>query len=243
MKKWINYCYTVALIASCPILGPMRNGVITYVTRKGGGEVEIKCHANYTLSGSSRLSCINGEWSSSIPSCKGMSHTCDSHQSRSKEKTNLHGLHLAFPSYRANCICSLPCNTKGPILSQVISLLAFKASCKDPGNPLNWRKIGDHFHHQKTVSFTCQKNYVVEGARTVTCLNGQWSAKRPLCLGEFSSKIMINARSCMLFKGRSFLSFMILSSKRIQIVNRLHSEINFDSLSLLNYSNGRGKPG
>ena len=47
----------------------------------------------------------------------------------------------------------------------------------------------------------------------------------------------------MLFKGLTFLSFMILSSKRIPIVNRLHSEINFNSLSLLNYSNGRGKLG
>ena len=34
----------------------------------------------------------------------------------------------------------------------------------------------------------------------------------------------------MLFKGLSFLSFVILSSKRILIVNRLHSEINFKSL-------------
>ena len=67
------------------MLGPVKNGVITHVTRKGGGEVEIKCHANYTLFGSSRLSCINGEWSSSIPSCKGMSHTCNFHWFRSKK--------------------------------------------------------------------------------------------------------------------------------------------------------------
>ena len=75
--------------------------------------------------------------------------------------------------------------------------LAFTASCKDPGNPLNGRKLGDDFRHKKTVSFTCQKNYVLEGARTVTCLNGQWSAKMPICQGEFFRKIMINARSCM----------------------------------------------
>ena len=146
-------------------------------------------------------------------------------------------------SYGANCICSLPCVIKNPVLQQVISLLGFIAPCKDPGNPLNGRKVGHDFRHKKTVSFTCQKNYALEGARTVTCSNGQWSAKRPLCLGEFSSKIMINARSCMFFKGLSFLSFMILSSKRIPIVNRLHSETNFNSLSLLNYLSGRGKPG
>ena len=85
-EKQVNLCYTVALIAPCPILGPIKNGVITHVTRKGGGEVEIKCHANYTLFGSSRLSCINGEWSSSIPSCKGIFHSSNSHQSRSEKK-------------------------------------------------------------------------------------------------------------------------------------------------------------
>ena len=111
-EKTSKLCYTVTLIASCPILGPIRNGIITHVTRKSGGEVEIKCRANYTLFGSSKLSCINGEWGSSIPSCKGMSHTCD-HQSRNKKrKANFHGLHLASTSYCANYTCSLPSSWK-----------------------------------------------------------------------------------------------------------------------------------
>ena len=119
---------------------------------------------------------------------------------------------------------------KDPVLWQVVSLLAFTASCKDPGNPLNGRKLGDDFRHKKTVSFTCQKNYVLEGARTVTCLNGQWSAKMPICQGEFFRKIMINARSCMLFKGFSFLSALMLSLNPIATVNRWYSEINFHRL-------------
>ena len=128
-----------------------------------------------------------------------------------RKKINLHGLHLAFPSYRANCICSLPCNIKDPILSQVISLLAFKASCKDPGSweSFEWEKDWRLLPSQKNRVF-----YLL------TCLNGQWSAKMPLCLGEFISKIIINTRPCMLFKGLSFLSFIILSSKRIPTVNR-----------------------
>ncbi|XP_078348233.1 sushi, von Willebrand factor type A, EGF and pentraxin domain-containing protein 1-like [Oculina patagonica] len=59
-------------IASCPVFGPIKNGIITYVTLKGGGEVEIKCRANYTLVGSPKLSCINGRWNGSLPSCKGL---------------------------------------------------------------------------------------------------------------------------------------------------------------------------
>ena len=125
-----------------------------------------------------------------------------------RKKINLHGLHLAFPSYRANCICSLPCNIKDPILSQVISLLAFKLPAKILAI-LEWEKDWRWLPSQKNHVF-----YLF------TCLNGQWSAKMPLCLSEFFTKIMINASLCMLFKGLSFLSFIILSSKRIPTVNR-----------------------
>ena len=67
----------------------------------------------------------------------------------------------------------------------------------------------------------------------------------PICLGEFFSQIMIIARSRMLFKDLSFLSAMMLSSNRIPIINRWHSEINFNTPSLLNYyySNGCGTLG
>ena len=126
-----------------------------------------------------------------------------------RKKINLHGLHLAFPSYRANCICSLPCNIKDPILSQVISLLAFKLPAKILA--ILWKR------ERLMMTSVSKKNHVFY---LFTCLNGQWSAKMPLCLSEFFTKITINARPCMLFKGLSFLSFIILSSKRIPTVNR-----------------------
>ena len=53
------------------MFGSIKNGVITHVTLKEGGEVEIKCRTNYTLVGSPKLSCINGRWNDSLPSCKG----------------------------------------------------------------------------------------------------------------------------------------------------------------------------
>ena len=57
--------------ASCPVLGSVKNGMVTHVTLKGGGEVEIKCQANYTLVGSATLVCSNGAWNDSLPNCSG----------------------------------------------------------------------------------------------------------------------------------------------------------------------------
>ena len=45
----------VVLVAKCPVLGQLKNGIITLVTLRNGGEVEIKCLTNYTLDGSSKI--------------------------------------------------------------------------------------------------------------------------------------------------------------------------------------------
>ena len=60
------------IIASCPIIASINNGVITHVTLREGGEVEIKCRTDYTLVGPSKLRCIEGKWNDSLPLCKGL---------------------------------------------------------------------------------------------------------------------------------------------------------------------------
>ena len=42
------------IIASCPVIASLMNGIITHATLKEGGEVEIKCRPGYTLVGPSR---------------------------------------------------------------------------------------------------------------------------------------------------------------------------------------------
>ena len=62
----------IVLVAKCPVLGQLKNGIITRVTLRNGGEVEINCLTNYTLDGSSKLFCRNGKWSDSLPTCGGV---------------------------------------------------------------------------------------------------------------------------------------------------------------------------
>ena len=78
-----KYIYTICLhvkiifllllmIASCPVIASIMNGIITHATLREGGEVEVKCRPDYTLVGPSRLRCIEGKWNDSLPLCKGL---------------------------------------------------------------------------------------------------------------------------------------------------------------------------
>ena len=71
--KTFFYCeMCIVLVAKCPVLDQLKNGIITLVTLRNGGEVEIKCLTNYTLDGSSKIFCRNGKWSDSLPICGGL---------------------------------------------------------------------------------------------------------------------------------------------------------------------------
>ncbi|XP_066021713.1 CUB and sushi domain-containing protein 1 isoform X2 [Pocillopora verrucosa] len=170
-------------IAPCPILGPMRNGVITYVTRKGGGEVEIKCHANYTLSGSSRLSCINGEWSNSVPSCKALCPTpIAPTNGRIQGRDFRHGQSIKFwcsRGYTRVGAFSVTCKEG----KWGAPFPVCKASCGRPSIPANGRIVGNIFSHGKSVLFYCSFGYTRVGAGSIKCDDGKWDKPFPVCKG------------------------------------------------------------
>ena len=59
------------------------------------------------------------------------------------------------------------------------------APCQDPGYPNKGNRIGDDFRHGKKVTFTCSRDYRMEGVQTVTCSEGRWSNRKPSCKGKF----------------------------------------------------------
>ena len=58
------------------------------------------------------------------------------------------------------------------------------APCADPGRPYQGNRIGDDFRHDQTVMFTCPRDYLMEGERTIRCSDGQWSERKPSCKGK-----------------------------------------------------------
>ncbi|CAH3037421.1 unnamed protein product [Pocillopora meandrina] len=175
-------------VADCgPLRKPDHGDIIEQVAFTYGNRIVFECtDTGYEMKGSRVRTCqSDGTWSGSPTTCEIVQCGDPGTPTNGKQIVNKgfeYGGSVEFKCYknytlegtriiycRANKLWSA-------------SVPHCRASCKDPGNPLNGRKVNHDFRHKKTVSFTCQKNYALEGARTITCSNGQWSAKRPLCL-------------------------------------------------------------
>ena len=59
--------------------------------------------------------------------------------------------------------------------------IAILAPCQDPGVPYNGNRSGDDFRHAKSVTFRCNEDYELEGEATISCNNGDWTSKTPMC--------------------------------------------------------------
>ncbi|XP_073251835.1 seizure 6-like protein 2 [Porites lutea] len=55
------------------------------------------------------------------------------------------------------------------------------ASCSDPGIPYQGKRIDHDFHHGSTVTFTCPRDHVMEGAAAIKCTDGRWNSTKPSC--------------------------------------------------------------
>ncbi|XP_034615478.1 CUB and sushi domain-containing protein 3 [Trachemys scripta elegans] len=58
--------------------------------------------------------------------------------------------------------------------------------CPDPGEPENGKRLGSDFSLGATVQFSCDEDYVLQGAKSITCQRiaevfAAWSDHRPMC--------------------------------------------------------------
>ena len=65
-----------------------------------------------------------------------------------------------------------------------ISFLNLIESCIDPGTPQNGLRIGGDFRHGMKVTFECQPTFKMTGFASMTCLDGAWSHRLPVCSGK-----------------------------------------------------------
>ena len=71
-------------------------------------------------------------------------------------------------------------------LTLLLSLGLFQqASCQWPGRIDNGRKVGHSYKHGDTVQYVCNKGYILDGKRDLTCVDGAWSSRRPACRGSY----------------------------------------------------------
>ena len=58
------------------------------------------------------------------------------------------------------------------------------APCEGPADPLHGLRRGRDFRHGRSVSFDCYSGYQRIGAASMTCNDGKWDNRVPLCKGK-----------------------------------------------------------
>ena len=58
------------------------------------------------------------------------------------------------------------------------------ATCGQPVDITNGSKIGVNYAHGKTVQYKCNHGYTLEGQNQLTCNDGKWNSKPPICKGK-----------------------------------------------------------
>ena len=82
----------------------------------------------------------------------------------------------------------------------------FIAPCSDPGDPAHgWAKDLD-FKHGRSVRFQCYRGYRMVGASSITCDDGSWDNRAPVCKGKdtfnYPSDILMFAMpNCTIIRG------------------------------------------
>ena len=62
------------------------------------------------------------------------------------------------------------------------------APCEGPADPIHGRKRGRDFRDGRSVSFDCFSGYQRIGAASITCNDGKWDNRVPLCKGKKKKK-------------------------------------------------------
>ncbi|XP_020601452.1 complement receptor type 1-like isoform X4 [Orbicella faveolata] len=178
--------------ASCPDpVVPLHGRVLdSKPGNRHGEQVTFACDHGFKLTGSSTMRCNNGIWNSTAPLCTANCKDLGIPRNGARTGNNFeHGQSVTFwcrkgftliGSKSAKCrngvwSSSLPqCKSKHELN------IGFK-SCIDPGTPQNSRRIGSDFRHEKKLTFVCQPTFSMIGFDSLTCLDGAWSHKLPVC--------------------------------------------------------------
>ncbi|XP_044173272.1 uncharacterized protein LOC114977789 [Acropora millepora] len=231
-RKWntrIPECKARCVFGGDPDNGfAVRNAFLNR-TVKHGSQIVYRCNKHYTLVGSAKQECNNGQWTNSRPSCKAPCQDpgAPSHGNRIGDDFR-HGSKVIFTcpnDYAMDGVAEISCSN-GTWSNRVPTC---KAPCVKFSRPANGYMRGD-FRHGNQVRFVCYYGYRRIGAAFSTCNDGTWSNSAPICKGR-CGRPRVSSGGPLKLHGNSFLdgdelqfsciaNYDLFGSQRIRCVGR-----------------------
>ncbi|XP_038044292.1 sushi domain-containing protein 2-like [Patiria miniata] len=173
-------------IVSCGYPGDVENGLLSGSVYFVNATVDVACDDGFTLTGSSKLTCLeDGQWSSDLPVC-----AVDCGYPGDVENGLLSGsVYLVNATVDVACddgftltgSSKLTCLEDGQWSSD---LPVCAVDCGYPGDVENGLLSGYVYLVNATVDVACDDGFTLTGSSKLTCLeDGQWSSDLPVCAG------------------------------------------------------------
>ncbi|XP_071943587.1 sushi, von Willebrand factor type A, EGF and pentraxin domain-containing protein 1-like isoform X2 [Antedon mediterranea] len=145
-----------------------------------GEEIFFSCNTGYSLVGASKIKCINGDYSSVIPSCKAKCARIDSISNGQVTESSNSGQSYQFTCDKGHTLIgagNITCTDGGIYTS---SIPECKADCI-PMKPLQQGQIIPGTTHGQETVFYCLAGYTLEGVNKTRCVDGKYKDPKPTC--------------------------------------------------------------
>ncbi|CAH3145902.1 unnamed protein product, partial [Porites lobata] len=173
-------------LANCRSPGDINHGLKIGNNYTHGKRVRYSCNLGYTLEGEAELTCVDGRWNTATPKCKAVECGNPGKPTNGKQivrKGYVYGGSVKFvcdKNYTVVGTDVIYCQANRSWSSSVPRCVA---NCRSPGDINHGLKIGDNYKHGKTVRYSCNLGYTLEGEAEVTCEEGTWNTDTPKCKG------------------------------------------------------------
>ncbi|KAJ7383515.1 hypothetical protein OS493_027681 [Desmophyllum pertusum] len=184
--KWdrpVPICKARCMFLGRPVHGFYMKGMRTrgdMITH--GVQITYDCLATYTMVGANMQECDNGRWTNGRPQCKASCGSPGSIARGKKTGSNYgHGKTVRYDcdaEYTLEGKNILTCNDG----KWNYNPPNCRAPCRDPGPPINGKIHGGDFRHNSWVTFSCDRNYQLDGNERIKCNDGTWSGSAPKCI-------------------------------------------------------------
>ncbi|XP_077188828.1 complement factor H isoform X2 [Paroedura picta] len=151
-----------------------------------GQQVEYNCNLKYSMTGSRKIECVDGQWTS-LPSCTAEERTCEppprvinGRTAKTQRLQYFHGETVKYECYQGYAVIG---TNPAKCLYGQWDLPSCARLCPPPPHLPNATEIIEvrNYENGEKVRLTCKEHFLLEGEEEILCEDGKWK-KTPRCI-------------------------------------------------------------